>query len=144
MKILAFDPGGTTGVCFSNTQNLKFDYSKKYFNSIVQWTDNVIDFLPLKECIEETTPDLVVVESFKLYPWKAKAKIWDDFEEVQKIGAIKLTCLANNIELVLQGANQKKFFKDKKLKEFNLYKNKTPHERDAIRHNLIYIMKNRI
>lgn len=98
-----------------------------------------------------------VVEDFVKYGHKPQLLNYKNNITSELLGAIKLYCSMNNIDLVLQKAVQAKIFKDDRLIKLNfLIKNKnnyqinTPygvwnvnrHIRDAFRHLIYYTNKN--
>jgi len=124
MIIHAYDPGETTGHAIYNASNHKFVTAG--------------DFPDMQEVGMWGQPDLVIIEAFKLYSWKANSKKWSSFPEVEVIGALKFWCLRNNVKFVEQGADCKQLFSDDKLKALNLWKSYSRHARDAMRHALYY------
>lgn len=86
-----------------------------------------------------------VLESFSLYPWKARALSFSECLPAQIVGAIKLYVCQQNIELILQTAGVVKgAITDEHLKQMNLgwYKGlKNGHERDAAKHALYFLIK---
>lgn len=74
--ILVFDPGDSTG------------YTVRSSSSIFGGTV-VKDLAKIRQLIVEFPPDVVVYETFNLYPGKGKSLTRNDFYAVQVIGAIK-------------------------------------------------------
>jgi len=127
MRGIAFDPGGTTGYAvFSNSPH---DIAAGDFNYF-----DLVDRL-----ITEVEPNIIVVEAFRLYPWKAKHKTWSSFPEVEVIGAIKHTCYLKGIALIEQGPDHKQLFDDNKLRRLGFWTGLSKHARDACRHALYYM-----
>lgn len=124
MKMICYDPGHTTGwAIFEDNKLLSAGESE-------DWKD-------VREQLDTGQFDLVLIEEFKLYPWKAKHKSWDTFTEIEVIGVIKEYCHYNKIEVELQLAAQKDFFSNDKLKK--LFGNiPSRHAKDAVRHGLVY------
>ena len=89
--------------------------------------------------LSEQPIQIVIIESFKLFPWKSKTLYWSNLRTVEIIGAIKGYCSILNLPFILQDPNVKKFYDDKKLKFLNMYEKESPHLRDAIRHGLYYL-----
>ena len=137
-KILSFDPGGTTGWACMNFDEFNVPIGPDAAK-IVGAVGEVTDLLELETIIDQHKPDAIVYEEFKLYPWKAKHKFWSTFPEVEVIGALKYIAIKRNIPFFAQGANTKKFWDDKKLKQCNVWEGLSPHERDAIRHGFYAI-----
>lgn len=123
MKILAIDPGETTGVClFKSPQKFKTKSLGKSFKEVA-------------DLIYSTTPDFVVYERFTLYPSHAKALVWDEMYTSQTIGVIRYVCELLNIPTVVQSASDKEFAVYPKD-----YKFPNNHERDAYGHAWYYYM----
>lgn len=137
MLILSVDPGETSGFFLFNSAD-KVHYNEKDRDIIVSLgeKDNYYGFDSL---IENYSPDLIVYEEFKLYPWKAKQKAWSTFPTVEVIGVLRYLAEKHNIEMIGQGADTKDYFDDKKLKWCSMHKGYSPHERDAIRHGFFYL-----
>jgi len=127
MRGIAFDPGGTTGYAvFSDSPHDITAGDFEYFKLINQ-------------LISKVEPDIIVIEAFRLYPWKAKHKTWSSFPEVEVIGAIKHECYLRNIPWVEQGADTKQLFDDSKLRTLGFWKGLSTHGRDACRHALFFM-----
>jgi len=130
-KILGIDPGITTGIAlFEWPKLLAYEQYKK---------DNpIITAQYLRRVIAKRKPDVVVMEDYRVYPWKSQTHIWSQLWTVRLIGAIQLVCLEADVSLVLQGANRGKSIKDDALKQWGFYIVSKQHARDAIRHCLSY------
>lgn len=133
MRVLSFDPGGTTGWCVMDKQD-----DKKMPGLLVErggfpgWDD-------VEELIIKFKPDVVTFEVFRLYAYKAQSKSWDTFLVVEVIGVIKFLCRKMGIEIVEQTPSQgKQFFNTDKLKALGLYQSIT-HLNDATGHALYYL-----
>lgn len=144
MRILALDPGLTTGSCI-----LDIDTRYQYIpinsdcSKLVVSAEELKDIHAIKDMIDKYKPEVIVFEEYRLYDTKASSKIGSDFQEVQLIGQIKLVAEQLQIPIHNQMAVQaKKFYTDKKLKELNLYKI-SKHVRDALRHALYFYDFNR-
>ena len=136
MCIIYFDPGESTGYAITdNLGNLQRvgTLGNTTFNSELI---SLLSTLPEK-------PKLVIIESFQLYPWKAKNKSWSSFPEVEHIGAIKLYCHMNNIRWLEQKPAQKDTFNNDLISYLLMEDDvdldtATKHTYDAIRHMLVY------
>ncbi|AYJ75631.1 DNA polymerase III subunit alpha [Bacillus phage BSTP8] len=125
MRFYSYDPGKTTGWALFESDNLISAGESE------SWKD-------IRMQLDYDEVDFVLIEEFKLYPWKAKNKSWDTFPEIEVIGVIKEYCWYNGINVVKQLPNQKDFFDNKKLER--LYgKIPSRHAKDAVRHGLIYL-----
>lgn len=126
-KLFSLDPGKTNGFAFFKGEDLR----------LAGW------FLNEHETIEDIianevvpfSPDEIVMESFRLYPWKAKNQFWSDFVTTEVIGIIKHFAWKNDIPVVMQPASNKQPFPDERLKKMGVYVPNN-HARDAIRHGL--------
>ena len=96
--VLVFDPGESTGWCFQSREGSVCGGTAKK------------DHLEVVKLIEVAQPDIVVLESFKLYPNKAQSLSWNSFYPCEVIGAIKATCARMNIPWVEQAPSVKKYF----------------------------------
>lgn len=128
MIIHAYDPGGTTGYAIYNNVRHSFFAAGDF-----PYMDGVGKF------DLSVQPDLVIIESFRLYSWKANNKKWSGFPEVEVIGALKYWCREEACEWIEQPASVKQLFDDAKLKKLNLWNGYSRHCRDAMRHVLYYV-----
>ena len=122
-KILAIDPGETSGVCIFNTPNEYKTLSIK--KSLVDVANIILD----------TKPDVLVFERFALYPTHAKSLVWDEMYTSQTIGVIKYICEINNIKYFTQSASDKEYVVYPKDYTFP-----NDHERDAYGHAWFFYM----
>lgn len=125
MRILALDPGRTTGAAYFpdddtfHVEQRELAYSHK----------SLYNYLRL------VNPDIIVCESF-VYQRRDKV----DLSPVEMIGVIKLFCERNGTPYHEQTPSQaKKFWEDKKIKTCGLWIPGNPHAIDAARH-LLYFM----
>ncbi len=139
MKILSIDPGETTGYVILEFKGKKIPLIPST-REILIGSGEIKLWVGLEELISFHQPKVIIYESFKLYPWKTKSQSWSNFLTVEVIGIIKYLCETKFcLKLVEQTPSLKKFYDDKKLKKCNLYKNFSPHIRDALRHGLYYL-----
>ena len=142
MKVVAIDPGETTGyaVVEWDTSSAKIPL-KAPKNSFKVSTGELEGYSNIKALISKENPDKVIYEGFKLYPWKAKNKIWSNFPTVEVIGVIKylMETYFPDIELVEQLPKDKKFYDNPKLKKLGIYDDRSAHERDGLRHAFYYL-----
>lgn len=96
--ILVFDPGESTGWCYQNADGIPCGGTARK------------NHLEVSNLIVETHPDIVVLESFHLYPQMAKSLSWNSFYPCETIGAIKLTCMQLGIPFIEQAPSVKKYF----------------------------------
>lgn len=127
MRFISYDPGHTTGwAIFENDTLISAGES-------VDWKD-------IRHQLTEVEGeyDFILFEEFKLFPWKAKHKVWDTFLEIEVIGVIKELAWYNGIKVVSQIPAQKDFFSNDKLDR--IYgKIQSGHAKDAVRHGLVYL-----
>lgn len=135
MKLITFDPGHNTGFATFADGNLA-DLGTFNLEERVEALTTIFQTL--------VPGDIVVIESFKLYPWKANVKVWDSFPEVETIGMIKLLCEQNNIETVIQNPSQKNTYDNQlltimfDLRDKTKWPTFTKHSLDALRHAMVY------
>ena len=122
MKIMSFDPGETTGFAVLDT-----DTGSWMTGVIGLW--HTID--SLLDCHK---PDVVVFESFKLYPDKAHTQVWSDFPAVKVIGVIEYLCEKKKVPVHSQSASQAKCLSFNTGDQSKL----SNHEYDALRHAVLY------
>lgn len=130
MKILVFDPGESTGWVFSDTKTGKLEGGT-----------SVRDHREIGNLIEKYMPDVIVYETFKLYPGLAKELAWNTFYPCEVIGVIRYFALLLNIKLVNQDAAVKKFAG---ITNIDYPRHWTVHTKDAHMHLMYYRRKNKI
>lgn len=125
-KLVAIDPGRTNGFAFFEGETLQLSgYIKNSHEAINRMFELILTF----------APDELVVESFRLYPWKAQQQFWSDFETAEIIGIIKHWAWEQKIPVIMQPASNKQPFPDERLRKMNVYVPNN-HARDAVRHGL--------
>jgi hypothetical protein len=155
--VYGIDPGGTTGICVAEwdrgvdsvtkkpdrVRQFNFDPHGVYghhlqlYNHMSQMWDVVYG------TIDDTVPSMDV----KLHI------VCEDFQQrrldkvvltpVEYIGVVRLfeAQRASSVRLRMQPPADKGFWDDIKLKKVGLYKASEPHQNDATRHMLLYMMK---
>jgi len=101
MKIIAIDPGAihcgvaefVDGRCWRVAE---YD------------PDGLFEYLDMMMSSASEDVELVVVESFRLYPGKAAAQAWSKMGTVEVIGVIRFLTTQHEVELLEQGAWVKK------------------------------------
>lgn len=138
-KVLALDPGETTGWCvFESLDGKHFKLEAQ--GQIKTWpmteaVANITDLLARGEI------DYVVHELYAVYEWKSSDHSWSQIPTVRVIGCIETLCIQQNIPYSSQTAQiAKNFCTDDKLKNWNFYIKGQRHARDAIRHGCYYLM----
>jgi len=124
VRVLAFDPGVTTGWAF-------FDGPELVVCGEAKWDE-------VANVIETNEADVIVYESWRLYPWKKNQAVWDEFPAVQVIGIIKEFARRLGIPIVEQAASVKQVMTDNHLRKCGLWVKGSTHMRDAIRHAAFY------
>lgn len=93
----------------------------------------------LFEILEQDEFDVILVESFRLFPKMTSHLIFSKMRTVEIIGVVKYIGEKRNKVVTEQPPHIKKLFSDEFLKEVNMW-NKNRHVRDAIRH-ILYFLK---
>lgn len=134
LKVLAIDPGETTGwALFCNTTMDRHG----------QLQTSLFPQAPVTLCshIEAWKPDVVVIEDYRVYKWKTDSHAWAALHTPKLIGVVEYFCYINKIPLTKQSAQVGKgFCTDERLKEWGLYQVAMRHANDAIRHACQYLM----
>lgn len=138
-RLLAFDPGETTGHCtFECTANSIVLAS--YGQDVCYPVDTGV--VAIQNRIKNAQPDFVVYERYIVYSWKSAAHSWGKNETSQIIGSIRLCCLNAKLPKPEEQSAQeaKQFITDDKLQEWGFYIKGQKHTRDAIRHGLYWLL----
>jgi len=123
--VLAFDPGETTGYCYANSETGRLDTGQLRF-----WRG-------ADRLIRTVHPDVLVIESFRLYPDRAYGLAWSDFPPVQVIGVLKYLCEGiSSVRYVMQSASEVKGY-ELRIPDHRM----TVHEYDAARHAMLYLRR---
>lgn len=156
MKVLSFDPSGnynegkgTSGFSMSLGMNKPHklgdiradDYSSKQ----AYWFAH-------RELIEKTLPDVLVIESYRLFGHKAKQQTGSSLETPQLIGYMEMIAYEFNIPVEFQDPSTKNRHTDEILIKLGVIEKKgnklyyngeltNLHQRDALRHNLYYLRR---
>lgn len=135
-QLVAIDPGETTGICRFEGPNL--------VDARQLVTDEPgIGAARVRDYINESHPEYVIMESYRVYAWKTEDHTWNSMHTSQLIGAIKYLCseMRPSIPVVMQSAQiAKGFVTDDKLKAWGLWIKGQKHARDAIRHAVYYLL----
>lgn len=94
----------------------------------------------LEEQIQIGDVTAIVIEDFKIYPWKANALIWDSVRTARGLGAVELLGRQHNIPVILQPAKIKEAAVALGAENFfttPLHENR--HANDAIMHGVFYL-----
>lgn len=140
-SILALDPGESTGWCFLDRENnMQAGTAPK-------------SHLMVAKLIKDLDPDVVVYETFNLYPGKAHKLIWNSFYPCEVIGVIKYVCAFKRMlstgggceecrpQIIGQAPPVKKYAGSlpKKFVELSRTEKLTEHSKDACQHLCYYL-----
>lgn len=127
-KVLTLDPGETTGWFY-----------KDYETGVMQGGTVPKDHLSVANLIMDLKPDIVIYETFFLYPGKAQSMFWNSFYPCEVIGVIKYVATTLGCELVAQAPSVKKYAGGLQADWISFQKNDlkervTEHVKDAYLH----------
>ncbi len=131
-RLLALDPGGTTGWAVFDGTVLEDAGQQK------------LDGLGLQGLVHRVRPDVIVLENYRIYRQKAMSHIGSEVLPARLIGALELIAESRHIPLHLQMAGPvKAVVTDDKLRAWVKAHKQIqagPHARDAIRHGLYFLL----
>lgn len=130
-RYLSLDPGLSTGYATfdANGDLITFGTLKS--------KEGLYDFLAQ---LSTNEPIDVILEDYKLYPWKAMSQVWDSLETVRFIGAVDYWADMNGYPVHLQEPNVKGIAY--KWAGLTVPKNHAlSHETDAFVHGVYYLQK---
>lgn len=142
-KVLAVDPGGTTGWATFELPVNEDGAPQWHHNFSDHWTnagqiDKLDHHSALWNLLELEDPDYVVCERFE-----RRNNDFATLVSVEYIGTVKTWCQTRHKKLTMQGASQaKKFATDIKLSNLGILirpSTKYPHAIDARRHLLCFL-----
>jgi hypothetical protein len=145
-RILAFDPGETTGVFFLKRMTIgdQAVLGSTTFLSETNQADTStlgLGHKAVDHLINHYQPDIVVCEDYRVYGWKTNQHSWAALHTPKLIGVIVSLCEAYQKPIVMQMAIQAKgFCTDDKLRFWNMYSSGKRHGNDAARHALFYLL----
>lgn len=136
MRILTLDPGNHTGWFFQDTITGEM-MGGTIGESLIEVHGKILS----------VQPDVVVYETFNLYPGAAKALTHSEFYPCQVIGVIKLTSLLQHIPLCGQAPSTKKYSGGlddtwKKFLKDNKDVERTEHIKDSYLHLRFFKLHN--
>lgn len=135
MRIIAFDPGEQTGYATGHLLDKALVIDSHGWD---RWLQSAYNF----RAGAETNPfDHCVYESWKLTPRGAKNLVGSDMPWSQFIGIMKIVCYDHNIPLSHQEPAAKYWLDDVMGGTSYLPKSDVEHNRDALRHLIIYGIK---
>lgn len=134
MRILAVDPGGTTGVAFKDFCCEPFDQAPGTWMPVGFARAASV----LRERIENDKVDLVVCERFTIGSRTVGKSTRGSNEAIELIGVARYLASQANIPFQEQApVDAKNFVPDSRLKHIGWYKAGPDHQRDAMRHLLL-------
>lgn len=137
-RILAFDPGETTGMF-----QLMRSPTPSFTSVSIQLKTPTLDegYKAVEHQISQFNPDVVVCEDYRVYGHKVQQHSWAALHTPKFVGIITAVCLSRNIPIIMQMAGQAKgFCTDDKLRFWNMYNTNHRHANDAARHALFYLI----
>jgi len=130
-RLLAIDPGETAGWAVFDNGTFGKSGEAGPEHTMVEMYEVIMDF----------DPDVLVVEAYRIYGWKAKQHAWSELFTPRLIGSIELTAELNDIPMHMQMAQSAKgFCSDQKLRDWGFYTTGKPHIRDAVRHGCYWLL----
>ena len=128
-KILAFDPGGTTGYCV-------YEYSDERYLSYGEIPVGNHHSI-IASLLGAHQPDLVITERFDYRPKLGKVEL----QAIEYIGVLQLWAQTSKVPLVRQQQlkGSAGLWTDDKLKVLGLYQPGSPHAMDSIRQLLYFV-----
>lgn len=142
LRVLGLDPGQTTGACVFIGSDL-ID-ARQLATGLMPDAARTVELY-----IEEWKPDVITMEDYRVYSWKADDHKWAGLHTPRLIGAIEYMCAWGMqmprdgfaYKLIKRMAQQAKgFVTDDKLKAWGLYQVGERHARDAIRHAVYHLL----
>jgi hypothetical protein len=133
-RILAFDPGETTGVACLKGGDVEL-YEQFKTKPIGEGAEL------LHGLIRNLSPDFLICEDYRIYAWKADDHKWNPLHTPALIGAVQYICYMEHLPYHMEMAQvPKAFTTDDKLRGLGLYLPGKPHARDAMRHAVWWIL----
>jgi hypothetical protein len=159
MKVLSFDPSGnyeegkgTTGWCIGLDD---FPPAKLGDIKATDYASRQDYWFAHKELIECTLPQVVVIESYRLFGHKSKEQIGSSLETPMLIGYLEMVCFEYNIPVVIQDPSTKARHADAILVKTGIVEKKGTryfykgeltnlHQRDAMRHHFYFVRQRKL
>jgi hypothetical protein len=133
MRIVSFDPGGTTGYTFAQIYGLG-DPSANTLLKVDPDQSKLTHYELDRLLAINLYPDVIICESFE---YRNRARAGLVLVSCELIGVIKLYSQQYNVPLFMQTAAQGKgHFKDEIIKNMGLWIKGKPHAMDSLRHVL--------
>jgi hypothetical protein len=132
---LCFDPGHTTG------------YAVFRGLELVEWGELVTKPIEtaaevLNDMIHMKAPHIIVMESYRVYKWKAKHHGGSELLTARVIGCIETLAVIHFVpNIIKQPAHiAKAFCTNQRLKQWGFYDTGARHANDAIRHGCHFLL----
>lgn len=132
MKIIALDPGETTGYAIYSSYKTKSGQVRSLVATEIGPDPH---HLQLYSLLDNAHPNVVVCEDFRYQ----RGPGGHNLTPVEYIGICKLWSTKNHVPLELQGRTYKVLWDDGKIKQLGLWRPGKPHAMDALRHLLYYV-----
>jgi len=145
MRLLAIDPGETTGIAlFLNIQPVnQFELKPRQVSGVIEPVASLADQIA-STLNRYREIDVIILEDYRVYKWRAKQHTWSDLHTPRLIGAIEYIASKEKIPIIKQPAHvAKQFCTDDKLKHWGMYISGLKHARDAVRHGCYYLLFNK-
>ncbi len=133
--LLCFDPGHTTG--YAVFHGLELVQADEIVTKPIEDAARNVNVL-----LHDHTPDIVVMESYRVYKWRAKHHAGSELLTARVIGCIETLCAIHGVpHIIKQPAHiAKGFCTNARLKEWGFYKVGQKHACDAIRHGCHFLL----
>ncbi len=134
--LLALDPGETCGWAFFKHYNLEDCGEVK----IETYPDSRIYADYLWHIFEKYSPQVAVIEGYRVFPHKTQHHSWNALYTPKLVGYIEAICQRVMMSYHIQMASSKQFCTNEKLLQWGMYQKGNPHANDAIRHACYYLL----
>jgi len=136
MKILAIDPGYTSGICIADASDdfKVIQVGEFKWNARFEFLETLLTGKYIYQNVPLTL-DVVITENFRLRPDKAHTQIGKTFPSSQIIGTVEYLCYVENIPFVLQEPGARTRVKILPEHEHMVV---GPHQHDAYQHARLY------
>lgn len=145
-EIIAFDPGGTTGVCHINnfrineTGQLDFDIQRTH---AITWENRFKEVYDILKWFSNSTELAIVIEAFRLYARESKSQINSDFPSSQVIGIIQAYSHLFGILQYTEIVPAQVRLRAKVLSQHKKLLASGPHAKDAYQHARAFLVTNK-
>lgn len=150
-KVLSLDPSGnyhegkgTTGYAVRLEKSVRLGDIRA-----IEYSSREAYWFAHRELVEKHLPDVLVIESYRLFGHKSKQQIGSSLETPMLIGYLLGVAHELNIQVVIQDPSTKSRFSDDILLKLGIIEKRgnkyyfkgevtNLHQRDALRHDLYY------